>query len=74
VLLEFCQVGGQRFTSREAIARFIQRLTNGGTPTPTAAARNTKSVEAAVRFLDAEGVGASPAREHRPETTKAKRR
>jgi Protein of unknown function (DUF1580) len=65
VLLEYVQCGGQRMTSREAIGRFLERLTNASAPRRTAtlpqpngptAPRNARAIAAAAAYLDKEGV------------------
>lgn len=57
VVLESLQVGGTRCTSREALARFFERLTYVDSPeahrTPT---RRRRAAEAASRALEREGV------------------
>ncbi|MGA2255112.1 MAG: DUF1580 domain-containing protein [Thermoguttaceae bacterium] len=59
VVLESLQVGGTRCTSREALARFFRRLTDGGAPdtavTRTSAQRQ-RAAEAAMRDLEREGL------------------
>jgi hypothetical protein len=57
IRLESLQYGGTRVTSREAIARFFQRLTDAPVelprPTPT---RRRRAAEAAERELQEEGI------------------
>jgi len=57
VILESIQIGGTRCTSKEALARFFQRLTHTDSqpaaPTP---ARRRRAAEAAERELIREGV------------------
>ena len=59
VCLETVQVGGTRCTSREAIARFIDRLSvaNNGTGTTTIAPNSDKRAQAAENELDRLGIG-----------------
>jgi hypothetical protein len=57
VVLESIQVGGTRCTSREALARFFQRLTRGDSPAlPRSPARRRYAAAAAERELQREGV------------------
>jgi hypothetical protein len=59
VILESSQVGGTRCTSREAIARFIERLTakqTGGATAPTTSAQRERAIAAAERELRDAGV------------------
>jgi len=59
VILESIQIGGTRCTSKEALARFFQRLTfgNGSTPeSPRSPARRRRAAETAQRQLEREGV------------------
>lgn len=57
VRLEYLQCGGTRVTSREALARFFSRLTNGTTDTSgcETPARRRKAVERAIRDLEEQG-------------------
>ena len=73
VILESVNVGGTRCTSRQALARFIQRLnatsTVPGTPTSGARERHLESVE---RQLDAHRIGqACSLAEKRPDVPQA---
>lgn len=55
--LETIKVGGRRFTSVEAIHRFIERGTTGElTPTAALSARRLREIEQAEAELDAAGV------------------
>jgi len=59
IILETIQIGGTRCTSREALARFFQRLTfgNGSAPeAPPSPARRRRAAERAERELAREGV------------------
>jgi hypothetical protein len=58
VKLESVQVGGTRCTSREAIARFIQRLTEGaqGLPHQLTRPQRARLIEQASRELDEAGI------------------
>ena len=59
VILESIQIGGTRCTSREALARFFRRLTDGNDSTPQerrSPARQRRAVEAAERELMREGL------------------
>lgn len=58
VVLESIQVGGTRCTSREALARFFDRLTrpvNGDQPTVRSAAARQRAVEQAIQELERSG-------------------
>lgn len=58
VILESIQIGGTRCTSREALARFFQRLTRPGqadTPVVRSPAARQRAVEKAVRELERAG-------------------
>jgi len=58
VLLESIQVGGTRSTSREALQRFCERLTNPSSPpSPVATSyAQRRAVKAAEKVLDAAGI------------------
>ncbi|GMU22147.1 MAG: hypothetical protein AMXMBFR13_22350 [Phycisphaerae bacterium] len=58
VILESVQVGGTRCTSVEAIQRFIERLTTGGTAAPTVrtSQRREREIAAAEKRLQAVGI------------------
>jgi hypothetical protein len=57
VVLESIQVGGTRCTSREALARFFQRLTGNQVAVPVVTSRAHKAaVTAAERQLDVAGI------------------
>ncbi len=56
VILESIQVGGTRCTSKEALARFFERLTNPAAPVPAASTTRTRSVTAAERKLAEAGI------------------
>jgi len=59
VVLESLQCGGTRVTSREALARFFQRLTHGDAtdmPKARSVAQRQRAVEKAMRDLEREGV------------------
>jgi len=59
VVLESLQCGGTRVTSKEALARFFQRLTfgDGSNPeAPRSPARQQSAAERAERELEREGV------------------
>ncbi len=56
VKLETCMIGGKRYTSAEALARFSERISNAASsPSVTAKARQ-RSQKSAERKLDASGV------------------
>lgn len=55
--LETCLIGGMRYTSREAIARFIARQNASEAPTPSITpAQRQRQAEAAQRELARSGV------------------
>ena len=54
--LETVIVGGRRFTSREAIERFVSRRTAPGEPTPQDNRRRAARIAAADRILDDSGI------------------
>jgi len=57
VILETLQVGGTRCTSREALARFFQRLTDlAGVSSSTASSARQGLVDQAEHELNAEGI------------------
>ena len=59
VVLEALQVGGTRCTSREALARFFERLTHGATtasPMIRTPARRERDLKNAMKELEAAGV------------------
>jgi hypothetical protein len=57
VILENIQIGGTRCTSREALARFFQRLTVTPAAIPVVASRAHKAaIAAAERILDEAGI------------------
>jgi hypothetical protein len=64
VVLESVQAGGTRCTTREAVKRFIERLTNDSGPAPAAVTspkaphspRNARATAQAAAYLDREGV------------------
>jgi len=59
VVLESLQVGGTRCTSKEALARFFRRLTQGGAadvPTVRSIAQRQRAAERAMRDLEKAGV------------------
>jgi hypothetical protein len=59
VVLESLQCGGTRVTSREALARFLRRLTQGDAgdvPAVRTVAQRQRAAERALRELDAEGL------------------
>jgi hypothetical protein len=59
VLLESVQIGGTRCTSKEALARFFQRLTEANASTresPRSPARRRRAAEQAEQQLEREGV------------------
>ena len=58
VRLEFVQAGGTRCTSREAIQRFFNRLTEIESPAPISKtpAQRQREIEAAERELDKAGI------------------
>jgi hypothetical protein len=58
VRLEFVQAGGTRCTSREAIQRFFNRLTEAESPAPISKtpAQRQREIEAAERELDKAGI------------------
>jgi hypothetical protein len=59
VILESIQIGGTRCTSKEALARFFQRLTHGPTPAPPSIrtpARRERDLQRAMKELEAAGV------------------
>ncbi|HUS90638.1 MAG TPA: hypothetical protein VM695_02270 [Phycisphaerae bacterium] len=59
MILETIQVGGTLCTSREALARFFNRLTQQANPraeTVRTVARRRRAAEAAERELEREGV------------------
>lgn len=57
VILESIQVGGTRCTSKEALARFFERLTYGGSSSQVyrSPARRQRAAEAAARELERQG-------------------
>jgi hypothetical protein len=55
-VVESIQMGGKRCSTREAVRRFCERLTNRDRPTATAAPRNSKATAKATAYLDREGV------------------
>jgi hypothetical protein len=58
VVLESVQVGGTRCTSKEALARFFRRLTQGGAadaPTVRTCAQRQRAAEKAMRDLEQAG-------------------
>ena len=58
VILESIQIGGTRCTSKEALARFFQRLTraSGSAPeSPRSPARRRRAAEKAERELERQG-------------------
>ena len=58
VVLESIQVGGTRCTSREALARFFDRLSQGGAadlPPVRTPAQRQRAVDRAVQELEREG-------------------
>jgi hypothetical protein len=62
VVLESIQVGGTRCTSREALARFFRRLTQGDAadvPEVRSVAQRDRAVAKAMRELEAAGVCAT---------------
>lgn len=59
VKLQTAVVGGRRFTSRQAIERFIERTTearDGGPPERAVSQRRQASIAAAERELEAAGI------------------
>lgn len=54
--LETCLCGGRRFTSIEAIERFVSRLTAPDAPTPEYRRRRAAQIAAANAYLDAAGI------------------
>ena len=56
VRLETLKVGGRRYTSRAALARFIERLTGGEAGQAAADARQSLAMQRAKDDLDSEGV------------------
>jgi len=57
VILESLQVGGTRCTSKEALARFFERLTFSDSPAPRQSpARRQRAAEAAVQELRRQGI------------------
>lgn len=59
VILESIQIGGTRCTSKEALARFFRRLTDGATtasPTIRTPARRERDLQKAMKELEAAGV------------------
>lgn len=61
VVLECVQIGGTRCTSREALARFFERLTNASTVpkppnVPLTTAQNRRATEAAMKELERLGI------------------
>ena len=60
VILESIQVGGTRCTSKEALARFFDRLTEQANPQAAASSRTPtqrrRAADAAIRELQREGV------------------
>ena len=59
VVLESLQIGGTRCTSKEALARFFRRLTQGDTadvPAVRSVAQRQRAAERAMRDLERAGV------------------
>src|SRR5947208_2365717 len=58
IRLETVMIGGRRYTSREAIDRFISRTNEPGAVTDSAvSSQRAREQEAVERRLDAEGIG-----------------
>ncbi|WP_020476585.1 DUF1580 domain-containing protein [Zavarzinella formosa] len=56
IRLETMKIGGRRFTTKAAIARFITRLSTGGAVETVETAGRTRAFYEAERGLDEEGI------------------
>ncbi len=56
VRLETILIGGRRYTSREALQRFVARLSSQSDPEPPLPARRQRDIAAVEEQLDDEGI------------------